>query len=409
MVDYVNTFTQLGAELKNLKMLIGLWKKAHRVAGDANAMQRLVDAAYDETLNDENAAEKIAKAAAEDIVSQGLRDLFGKMAAEFEQGFGGVLDAELATSEGDKAAGLIRYRYTVLANGQVSIAERQGRFGALRRAMVSDAQTIRKNVVTFGALTPKSGNIGILDTAAFVVAGSDHTWTGTGILTVEDDRVDRLNLRLTIERAAGLDLIRTEKDLLTIKSDNPTRVDKSFEDGETGVNLTIALDDPVTTGDDGVIFPNPAVITFPNENDSDRGKVYLRVTNFQVAQPVYLVEWFNDDAREPGDLVASDTVASGAGVVPVSMEGPGGMRVDIDFDQAAAAIKLPALTNTDDDIIVDIKAPRKGDVWTFTVTNDESGIIATALRELSPISLNSVANPGQTISDALATSVSVTY
>jgi len=103
--------------------------------------------------------------------------------------------------------------------------------------------------------------------------------------------------------------------------------------------------------------------------------------------------------------VAQTTTDTTAGSVTLTITGPSGMSVALSFDRGAAAAGM-GVAGSNTTVTVDIRSPRVGDIWRVPVSNNELGNFATKLAHRYRMSLPS-SNPG-TISDALATSVSIT-
>ena len=396
-VDYVNSFAQLGAELKNLRKLEAIWE--HSAFSDgATFSRRLLSAAYDDTDNIEDDALVVGKAGHKDSIGPASAANHESQKAIFESAFFPVLDAEISPSDDELAGGAISYNYdeALEASGQIKILERIGRFGVLRRRMISGSEDILKNTITPGAFTADGQNTGTLAQTGF--SAEDHTLTGELVFTVTDDTID--NLTLSVINVLTKRLV---DDTRQVEAERSIRVGQSFEEGQTGLTFTLSFNTPVEAGDDGLMINTP-VFTTPTESDTDRGKIYLKVT--RQAGDTWLIEWFNLGSRVASSLVQSTSTTTLIGTFAADMLGPGGMRVQFNFDRAAADTHLPVVGNTDSDISLDLVAPREGDRWTQVVTNDEAGNFASKLARRYRASLNSVA-AGNTISDALAASVTV--
>jgi len=396
-IDYTNTFKQLGAELKNLRKLEVLWEHSH-LATDATYSKRLTDAVYSSSVTEEKIAKDSAGQVQEDEVTPGVSGLHGTALTKFEGYFFPVLDAELTTNENDKSVGAIRYVYdSSLTNGQIAILERQGRLGALRAAMIADSETIRANVVAEGSLTAKGTNLGKCVKTSFT--GEDHCLAGVITIACVSDAVE----------AVGFSIIHTPTLLpmgMTtsyLQGDNPITLGRTFQDGNLGISL-LQLDlDTISVTDPDSLSSAESVVN-PYDSDSDKGKVYLRLTRMGAA-PIWQLEWFLDSGHTDRIALAQFDGTSGSEVV--SMTGSSGMQVNLTINKTTANTALPVQGNTSD-MMLDICSPRIGDQWTLTITNSEAGNFATKIAHRYRVSLNSVVNPGQTIDDSYAASVTMT-
>lgn len=401
-MDYTNTFTQLGAELKNARTIEALLIR-FRDSDDATYASRLISAAYSVSVDEEDNAISIDKAFFKGGVVGDLKGLHGSAMSTFESAFFPVLGQELDIDDIEAAKGAIGYDYdTVLqATGQIVITRRRGYWGSLYNQMVDDSETIRKNVLSFGAFTPGPANVGLLAVAGSpTFAGMDHTLSGVIRWTCTSQNVDKPQLSCQLELTKPLPDGTT-----VIVADNPVTPGFSFEDGQTGLSFEIDLDAMTKSGDAGGPIFSSETFTLPSANDTNLGIFYIKVTR-QASGPTWLIEWFNNsDTSNPLNLVQRKTINGAAGTVTGQVM----LRNSVfsfSFNKTNAAADMPAATNTRT-VTYDIHTPREGDFWTKTVTNDETGNFATKLAHRYRASLNSVANPGQTISDALAASLSV--
>jgi hypothetical protein len=402
-VDYTALADQLGAELQTLRGVEAAWEWQTKVSGASTFFRDKINAAYDNTKQLDDDTETASKAALAIGVATPLASAHGTRLSDFENFFFAALDQILSTTPEDQI-GAIAYTYdsNLLADGEVKIENRTGRWAALRAQMVADVESIRQNIVAAGAFTGDSGNLGVLTSSAF--QGEDHLLQGEIVFQVTDDTVGAVFLSVVNNLASTL--INGD---LTRVADNAIKVGKSFEDGITGLTIKLDLGPVAKTGDDGTIFSTVPVITNPSENDSAKGQHFIEVERLAVGGggPHFKVRWFRSGTMAAADLVTEIDVTGETGTEVIALQGSGS-SISVTFDKDAAVIKLPAVPNKDSDIVFDIKSPRIGDKYRLPVTNDESGNFATKIARRWPASLNSVANPGQTFDDTKAASIAQT-
>lgn len=407
-LDYSDTghFLVLGNELSIAETARRLWQYTRKInaswPGGGNPYFRSVlNTIYVNTAESEDNTETESKNALHEEMEEDFRSTHERRKSTVLEGLVLPFMAKaMALDQGTIDEGPITYEYDrelLASTGQVAILRRGGILGALYRQMVADNETIRQNVVTLGAVTAIPGNQGQL-TELSVGGGRSHALSGTLTMHCVDDTVGRTLLTC--------DLVLTEPltdGTGTIGADNNITVETDYDDGQTGVQLQMRYVALVESGDNGNIVSAPAWDK-PNEQDSDKGKLYLRVTRIHATGPVpkvWLIEWFNNANRAVENLVGSRDVDGITGSVAVSIPGPNS-NLSFTFDKAAANTLLPTVGNKDEDIMWDLKVPRVGDAWTKSVTNDETGVYATKVARTWRATLNTVANPSQTIPDTLA-------
>lgn len=402
-INWTTLQVQLAQELRILRKREAAWIN-FKFADNANYDKRLYVAAnaYSTSVNEEANALSTGYAHLDGVQVPGMAALWSAYRGniENEKGFFGILanDIELL-SDSDKAAGAIAYVYTD-TDGVIAISERNGYWGALRRQMLAEGYYIVANGVTYGTFTAANGNVGTL--AATSMSGANHQLTGTLIFECVDDTVDapKLSVRLkyTTPWPDGTEIV---------EADNLLECEKSFEDGPTGLTTVLTrsgLASPTEAGDDGNMFSSSAIAT-PAEADSNKGKIYIKVTR-QAVSPIWLIQWYRTDALLASDLVQQATTDTTAGTYSVDMTGAGGQRFTSTFNRANADAHLASAGNSDSDITFDIGSPRLGDKWTRVATNDEAGVYATKLAHAWHVSLPNAGATAQ-FTDANANSVSM--
>lgn len=391
-------FGQLGAELQTLRGLEAIHEWVSRVSGASTYFRDKINAAYDNTIQKEDDAETESKDSLSDSIQGGLVTQHTSRYSDFQSYFFALMDLVLNPSASDKAAGAISYVYDefLAAQGEIRISDRQGRWGALRREMLADALNIIRNKFTFGGFTAKLNNIGVLSSSG--IDGEDHTLTGQFVFEVSSDIVGAEDISVLLNFTTPL-----IGNVPSRTPDRVIRVGKAFEDGKTGLKITLNLGALSETGDDGNIFSATAV-TSRSEADSAKGKHFFEVERLAVggAGPHFRVRWFRSGSLLTSDLVTSIDVIGETGTVAIALTGAF-TTITSTFDKAAAVIKLPLVTNKDSDIVFDLKIPRIGDRWTLDVTNTEDGNFATKIARRDPASFPSgPAKPGAAAVAALA-------
>lgn len=408
MVDYTNTFAQMGAELRILRKFEAV-KEHSKFSTNANYSPRLIEAAYSVSVDAEAIAAANDQVTLQGTVTSSIVSAFNTYLTQVKnalKGFFSVLGDELDITATDVSVGPIKGNYTI-SSGAVSIDSRSGFFGALRKAMVTDVQTIQKNTVTFGSLTALAGNVGLLIQST-APAGDDNCLTGQLIIECSDDTPGAIKFRvsndLTTERMDG-----SKEDA----ADNPMSLGQNFADVPVGLTaLKLSRDAIAETGDGSAIL-SAHVVTLENGSDTDKGKIYVSITRSGTgAGTIWKVRCYSDSDRTV--LVFDSAPTGGTDVSPVGITSTsnhsfvfnGGLTWALTFDKAAAHAGLPADGNSDTDIVVNLQLPRKGDRWKYSITNNEAGLFATKLaRYFKGVSLPSGATP--TITDSGAASVSM--
>ncbi len=401
MVDYTKLGDQLGAELQDLRGIEAAWEWQNLVSGASTYFKDKLNAAYGNTDVNEDRAETSSKESLTLSAVPAIAGAHSARQAAFEQYFFLLLDLIIPTAPADQLSAIsYQYDQNLIGSGEVVISNRRGRWGALRRQMILDSQTILMNTVSFGALTAQSGNLGVLADSA--ISGEDHTLGGTFQFDVVDDTVGAIRIAVSLIMTSAL-----VDGTLTVAADNQVTVGKPFKDGPTGLQITLSLGAVVETGDGGGIF-SAQVITSPSEADSAKGKFFFEVERLAVGGggPHFRVRWFRSGSLLSSDKVAELDITGESGTTNHTMIGAA-TTITFDFNKTAAATALPSVGNKDSDIVFDIKSPRIGDRWTKTVTNTQAGNFASKIARRWRASLNSV-SASPTITDSKAASVAQT-
>lgn len=409
MVNYLETFTQLGAEHRILRKTQALIDESLLVDTSTRS-KRLLEAAYSDTVPEEFTAESKGAAFLVDTAAAAIRSFHAEQLTRMEatDGFFGVLDVELTTSSTDKSAGAIEYIYdpTLLEVGEVQINSKRGRYGALDKAMRQDGQTIQKNTITFSTLlTAFPGNIGTL-VSSVTLSGVDHYLSGTTIFECVDETISAPKLTVQHSLARALPDGTTD-----IEADNQLTPGKLYGDGPTGLTKTkLNLGGIVEAGDGSAVISSMAITT-PSDADSTVGKFFMTVA--REAGDTWRIKIFKDSTllTQVGDNI-DNTIVPPAVIIPQGIVGSqevtitctNGSKLVFQFQKANAHAAFPAVGNGDSDINFDIKSPRVGDRWKIVVQNNEAGNFATKIAKVRRVSLPSSGAP--TISDALASSIS---
>lgn len=397
-LDYSDTghFLVLGNELSIAEVAARVWRYTRKInaswPGSGNPYFRSVlNTIYVNTAQPNDEAETESKNALHDEMEPDFQSIHERRKSTVLEGI--VLPFIANAMELDQGTideGPIIYEYNeelLNSTGQVSVIRFGGILGKLRTQMSADNEHIRENVVTLGAITAVSGNTGQL-TELTVGGGRSHALTGKLRMHCVDDTVGRTKLTLDnvlTEMLPNGDEMRSGDNQITVGTD--------YDDGPTGIALQIRYVALVESGDNGNIVSAPDWDT-PNETDSDKGKLYLKVTRVHATgptPPIWLLEWYNNANRQVENLVGSSTSNSITGTEVITIPGQES-NLSFTFDRAAANTLLPSVGNTDQDIMWDLKVPRVGEEWTKTVTNDEAGLFATKVAKTWPATLNTTAN-----------------
>ena len=421
--DHTKMADTLGAELQALRGMEATWEWFSKLSGANTYFKDKINTVYDNTVQAEDDTELASKANLADTSpgtglpgTSGLASLakaaHDNRVAAFEAYFFAYMDVVLNTGQPDRDAGSITYGYDpqLLANGQASILTRQGRWAALSKQMTADSKVLKRNAVVVGTFAGDSGNIGSALSSSST--GSDHTFAGQVVLTCTDDTVGSVKMAAVLNVTVALLSKRRGGNGASSESqivgDNALQLGQPWQDGETGLAITMTLNTLSTTGDGFTIFSAVAIAT-PTEADSAKGKHHIKVTHILVggAGPNWQIDWFNSADRDPvADLVASVQITGEAGSVAFTMNGSGS-TITGTFSKANAFANLPNLNDNDNDIVFDIRQPRIGDIFRYTVTNDEAGNFATKIGRRYPVSLPSDA-AAVTYTDTKASSVAMT-
>jgi hypothetical protein len=415
VVDYTDTgdLLALGNLLSIGEAARRMWEYCRRInaswPGSGNPFfKSVLNNVFPNTSLDPDALETAAKAFVGDDHFEDYRSVHNRWKES-------VLDVllmpylgrKMDLDEGTIGEGAIVYEYDNDLRGQTgqtTVTRRGGVLGTLARFMELAGESIRTNGVVLGALTAQAGNRGVLAEAS-VGAGRSHALNGIIVLHCTDDTIGRTEFsfenRLTNPLPTGEATIEGDNTPL-VTGEGAAGVD--YEDGPTGVTMQLRYGPFVESGDGGNIISGFAW-TNPHDDDSDKGKIYMRIKRVTVADTVngiFTVELFRGaNMALAENFIGSKPIKSVSGSEVVSIPGPQS-NFTFTFDRAAADTALPSVGNEDNDIVFDQKVPREGDVWTKTVTNDEAGIFSTKIAKMWRASLAVATNPSQTIPDTLA-------
>lgn len=402
-LTYLRIRQQLGALLQIIRKRGALLEHALR-ANDADFDRRLLTRAngFDLTNTNEARAHGALVAELDGNQGPGVRALHEawRVAVEDLESWFGVVATDLGLSEVDRAAGAITYEYAI-TDGKVTILKRNGVLGALRRDMELQGESVLENTITPGALTPDSGNLGLLAFDATPTFES-HAIPGIYVLEVESEDVTSPTFTLVNQFTNLLpngDSVRN--------SDNPHTVERDFQDGPLAILLLklvrTKLTSPDKLGDGGSMFTGVVTVTTPKTGDMAGGILQVRVT--RTGTTSLLVEYFSDAARtnRVGSTVFTDVV----GTAPISETLSNGTGfAETLFDKAAAAVELPVVGNIDDDITFNIRTPKLNDKFRFTVANDNAGNFSSKIKDVWPVSLKTIA-AAPTFPESAAASISM--
>jgi hypothetical protein len=398
----------MGAELRVLRGPEAFWEWNRRVSSPGPTYFRdYINATYDNGIIADDTAETASKTSIENSILPNAAAAHASRKTDFENFFLGTFMAGLlVASDEDRSAGPIQYQYdsVLLATGEVQISQRLGIYALLRQDMIDNAESILENTVTPGAFTPGPANIGTL-VLGFGPTFEDHTLSGTLVFRVIDDTVGAVQL--------SLQNVLDDNDPLVdgttiIQADNSLTVGKQYQDGPNGVSIRLDLGAPVIAGDaPGPVIFSLLTINTPSELDTNKGIIYIQVERFDGlgGDPDFKMRWYKDANFIPANLIQTRSITGLVGTVVLNIQGLG-TSITVTFSMTNAALRLPVVTDTDDDITFSLLSPRVGDRWSIGVVNNYAGNYATKIARRWRASLNSAAVP--TIADAGAASVPMT-
>ena len=413
--NYTNTgiFQELGVELAILRVFRAVWRYCFLIDSAAVTFfnDRINDAyintggSYTEQASWEDEVETLSKASLKSNILGGIAALHEQRKRDFEEYWLPYLGKILELDETRISEGIIAYNYDddlISESGQVTIIRFGGVFGSLQRQMVGDGKTIQQNTVVIGALVARAANQGQLSEGG--VGSSLYSALPAGQLVIRctDETVGRT--QLTIEHRLTEPMIDGTEVIL---ADNVATPRTSYQDGPTSFNWNPEYAALLEAGDGGNIVSNP-IWTDPSDEDSEHGKIYLRITRKNLVAsanpPSFLVEWYNSNEFLTENLVASRGVEVITGSVVVTLSGASS-TLQFDFNAANAAAALPAVDNADSDITLDLRVPRINDEWTKAVTNNEAGLFAAKLMRTWRVGLPVSGAPN--ITDSLAANIAI--
>ncbi|GAG12476.1 unnamed protein product, partial [marine sediment metagenome] len=250
----------------------------HRDSTTATWHKPLIASGYSDAL-DVEATMKEALKNTQTSITNTLQTLYSQQRTATTDAMTGILASEsrgIPMTEKDLAGGSISYEYdaALAATGQISILQRRGWIGALRGQMVADSENVLENGISFGAIAADSDNAGA---AAFDVSptGEDHVLNGVATLECVNDTVgfSTFSLKNTLTTVLG--------DGTTVRnSDRAVTIEQSFEDGPTGISLTLGYSSITETDPDNIISGTGGGITVTNANEqnTNKGIIFFKFT-----------------------------------------------------------------------------------------------------------------------------------
>lgn len=401
-ITYTQDMETLGALLK----MLGVPYKAWRYNFDADGstyVRDILNGKFPNSTRVQDQGETDFKTAIDASLLPNLVSSHAAMQEEFRsKGLQKWLGIGLLLMDEDEAAleDGIDYVYDdalLGRTGQVQISQRVGPWARLRADMIDNSKTVQKpSSLSAASIAAVTGNVGSLAEASVTIL--DHTLAGIINFECVDDTIGATKIAVSL--AFTLPLINGA---LKRDADNPATLGKSFEDGPTGLTITLGYGTLVESGDGGNMFASTAVAT-PSENDTDKGKIFIRVVRMSGSggNPDFMIEWYNSSSMEEDELIATYPVSGTSGTVAVTMEGEDTVLTTT-FSKTNAASALASVNDEDTDIIFDIDNPRIGDRWTKAITNNESGNFNSKIARRFPFSLPSASSPN--ISDTYAADI----
>ena len=383
-MSLVTLAAQLGAHLKNLRMLHVVREQA-RLASGAAHMRRLMlinsgDPAYSTSDTEEAAAFGQDISHLDDELVPRLQDNYTNYRDGLQNpsSWFGVVASELALDI-EELGDPIEYAYTdPEITGEVRISKRTGPLGAYYDALLAAGMVVVANKVTAGSLSAKATNSGELELTEY---GVDRFFpncpSGTITLVCTDPAISapKFSVKHSFDGASLL-----ADGTPSLEGENELTAEQPYTDGKMGVNGLVVsrpgLASPEEFLDDANLFSGFEVAS-PHEDDCDEGKFYLSVYRD-------LEKWYifvhRAAARDGSDLVGQLYPDIATGTEALSIPCANGSVISFTFDHDAALVEFPdTQTGEELDCYIDIGTFAEGDEFTLPVTNDYAGEFSTKL------------------------------
>lgn len=405
-MSLITLMAQLGAHLKNLRMLHVVREQA-RLASGASNMRRLMltnsgDPAYSTSDTEEAAAYVQDGSHLDDVLVPALQDSFIAYRdglAEVTSWFG-VVASELSLDI-DDLGDPIEYDHSDVA-GEIRISKRGGPLGALYDALLAAGYVVVASKITAGSLVPKATNSGELETTQ---VGVDRFFpncpSGKLVLICTDPAISapKFSVKHIFDGTAIL-----ADGTPSLEGEFELQAEQPYTDGSIGLNGVVfsrpGLAAPEEFNDDADLFSGFSVES-PHEDDCDEGKFYLSVYRDLTKWYLYV---HRAAARGGSDLVGQLYPDIDTGTEALSITCSNGSVINFTFDHDAALVEFPdTQTGEELDAYIDIGTLAEGDEFSITLSNSGAGNFSTKLKHAWRAHLPSgPAKPSTAPVDALA-------
>lgn len=336
------------------------------------------------------------------------------------------LDGHITTADGELAAAITLYEETFLNGwlaqkldipdafigelhsysylkdgGEILRGEEGGILGYLKDVMNDDTTpiTVKKPVASIGAATADPDNQGLAVFSATSVL--DHSLAGN--LYVRCTSASTGSAKFSVELKPTTTLLDGTDSIL---ADNQAQMHEIFQDGPTGIALTIDNGTLTEAGDTGAVVSNFTSVLGENDSNTDLGIFFLRVTRTATLGQEWKIECFSDSGLAAADKNGEVLTALGAGNINLAFSG-NELTFNFDFDRTAAAAAMPLVGDIYPippaaPVSVDLNVPVVGDSWIFVITNDQAGKFQLFDARHLRFSLNSVGGGAHTVDDDFA-------
>jgi hypothetical protein len=182
-----------------------------------------------------------------------------------------------------------------------------------------------------------------------------------------------------------------------------------WQDGPTGCSVLLALGSLSVTGQGAHAAFSSVAIANPNESDSNKGQHYISFVHTLVggAGPNWRIYWYRSNGRDnTKDLVTYIDVTGESGTVAITMQGAGA-TITATFSKANAFTDYALLNQGNSTTIFDIVNPRKNDVWTKSIANNEAGAFVSKIARRYPFAFPTGVSATTHYADTKAASLSM--
>lgn len=387
-INWTRLSTQLGAELKNLRKTTALIEQVRDAT--ASTYNRRVIAG---TADNAYAGYMVASGIEGEVLAQAidhfdtsmipaLNGVFSSqrsMVEDAEDGHFASLIEKLSLSKEDQSTPIQYTHEDTDGLGTIVISGRQGVLAGLRGMMLASGQYVSACTITIGTMASgRADNAG--DLSGTTITGISHALTGTVTLKCVGESVSRpefsVTNTLTKPLADGTPTVSGQVNLVA---------DKSYENGYTGLTILASrpgLLSPTLT--DAHSLLSGVTVTSPQDGDCTKGIFYGRVTRQAAAGNIWRIDMYSNSTMttKTGSYVASGT----AGAVALTKILRSKTVLAFNFHLANANANIVGVGSYED-VVINIRTPRIGDEFRFTVVNNGEGNFNREIAESWRISM----------------------